>query len=89
MTLGHKQPQKLRSKLCNAKDKRETMDKNGVIYKINCNECNKDYIGETGKELRKRITERINAVRRCDISQQSTDTYEQRIAVLTGVGQQF
>ena len=43
-----------------------SMDKKGVIYKIKYNECNKEYIGETGKELRKRITRRIN----CNITRE-------------------
>ena len=46
----------LRSKVCNVKDKRVTMDRNGVIYEIECNKYNKEYIGETSKELRKIIT---------------------------------
>ena len=59
------------------------MDKNRVIYEIKCNECSKEYIGETGKELRKkRISEHKN-------TQQSTNTSEQRIVVLTGMSQQF
>ena len=36
------------------------MDRNGVIYSIKCKVCQTEYIGETGKELRK------NAVRRRD-----------------------
>ena len=47
-------------------DKGETIDQNGIIYIRIGNECNKEYIGETGKELRERITEHKNAVRRCD-----------------------
>ena len=38
------------------------MDRNYVIYSIKC----KDYRAEAGKELRKRITEKKNAVRRRD-----------------------
>ena len=28
------------------------MDKNGVIYRMKCNECNKEYIVETGKKTK-------------------------------------
>ena len=52
----------LTSKLFAAKDRRETMGNNRVIYKIKCNERNKEYIGETGKELKKRIIEHKNGV---------------------------
>ena len=34
----------------------------GVIYKIKCKECNHAYIGETGKELYKRVSEHKLAV---------------------------
>ena len=46
----------------------ETIDKNGVIHKILCYECNKEYIGKTEKELRKRITEhtKMQDEGRCD-----------------------
>ena len=74
--MGHKPAHTLRYKW-------ETMDKTGVICKIKCYECNKEYIEETRKELRKRITEHKNALQR------STNTSEQRITVLTGMGQQF
>ena len=37
------------------------MDRNGVIYPIKCKDCRTEYIRETGKKLRKRITEHKNA----------------------------
>ena len=40
------------------------MDRNGVIYSIKRKDCQAEYIGETGEELRKGITEHNNAVRR-------------------------
>ena len=64
--IGHKPAHTLRSELRIIKNKRELMDKNGVIYSIKCKVCQGEYIGETGKELRKRITEHKNAVRRRD-----------------------
>jgi hypothetical protein len=64
--LGHKPAHTLRSKLCSVKDRREQMDRNGVVYKIKCKQCDAEYIGETGKEMNKRITEHKNAVRRKD-----------------------
>ena len=61
---GHKPAHTLRSELCTVKDKREVIDRNGVIYSIKCKDCKAEYIGETRKELRKRITEHKNAERR-------------------------
>ena len=64
--LGHHLTHTLESKLSKLKDMRPDSDKCGVIYKIKCNECNHVYIGETGKELYKRVSEHKLAVRRGD-----------------------
>ena len=64
--LGHHLTHTLESKLSKLKDMRPDSDKCGVIYKIKCNECNHVYIGETGKELYKRVSEHKLAVRRVD-----------------------
>ena len=39
------------------KDKVEKQKKVGVVYKIPCSQCEKVYIGETGRQLGTRITE--------------------------------
>ena len=39
------------------KDRVKTIDKCNVVYKIDCNNCTKEYIGETGRNLRTRIDE--------------------------------
>ena len=49
INLGHKQANTLRSELCRVKDKREPMDRNGLIYSIKCKDCQAEYIGETEK----------------------------------------
>jgi len=64
--LGHRSNHTLCNQLSKLKDKRNVSDKCGVIYEIECNDCNKVYIGETGKELHKRIREHQLAVRRQD-----------------------
>ena len=45
------------------KDKIPENDKNSVVYKIECNDCNSCYIGETGRQLHTRITEHKSYVR--------------------------
>jgi hypothetical protein len=35
--------------MCKLKDKRQTEDQAGVVYKIDCNDCNAVYVGETGR----------------------------------------
>nr|VZI11296.1 unnamed protein product [Spirometra erinaceieuropaei] len=37
-----------------------------VIYRIRCNSCEANYIGETGKRLQTRVGEHMRAVRRMD-----------------------
>ena len=64
--LGHRTTNSIKSKLPSAKDKRTTMERTGVVYCIQCEDCETKYIGETGKELHKRLTEHKNAVHRHD-----------------------
>lgn len=47
----------LRKQLIHLKDKIATNDKCGVVYKINCVDCQNHYIGETGRNLKTRIKE--------------------------------
>ena len=42
------------------------LKKKGIVYEIPCKECDKRYIGETGRTLNKRITEHKLAVKRGD-----------------------
>ena len=47
----------LRQVLVQPKDKVDKQKKAGVVYKIPCNQCEKVYIGEKGRQLGTRITE--------------------------------
>ena len=47
----------LRSILVSPKDKDDTLEKCGVVYQIECNECEEAYIGETERQMGKRLTE--------------------------------
>lgn len=66
---------KMANKVCNTlsmvftktKDRIATVDKNNVIYKIDCGDCNKVYIGQTSKKLETRITQHGK-----DVERQST-----------------
>ena len=47
----------LRNCLVHPKDKRNTMDTTGVVFKVPCASCNVVYVGETGRKLSTRISE--------------------------------
>ena len=68
--LSNKASNTLFNKLSNVKQKRTKLEKTGAIYKINCNDCNNVYIGESGKQLRERVKQHEAAVRNNNISYQ-------------------
>ena len=47
----------IRSQLVTPKDKTSKLDKAGIIYRIDCQDCNQHYVGETERPLQKRLTE--------------------------------
>ena len=57
LTLASRTTKTLRNVFCKLKDKSEPMDKTDVIYKIDCNDCDEYYIGETNRNLNKRVGE--------------------------------
>jgi len=59
----HAQLQKI---LSNPKDPVTQEEKTGVIYNIQCKECDSHYVGQTGRRLAERIHEHQLAVRRHD-----------------------
>ena len=38
-------------------------NKQGIVYKIPCNQCNLSYVGQTGKSLQKRISQHKYCIR--------------------------
>ena len=47
----------IRSHLVHPKDKTNKIDQSGVIYQIECQDCDQSYIGETERNLHKRLKE--------------------------------
>ena len=54
----------LRQQLVHPKDKRSHMDTAGVLYRISCKQCPRNYIGETGRRLGVRIKEHQDDVKK-------------------------
>ena len=56
----------LRSRLVKVKQAMPSSKKKGVIYEIPCKDCPCVYLGETGRTLEKRLSERKAAVKKND-----------------------
>ena len=52
----------IRSIIVHPKDKIEKENKTGVVYQIPCTNCEKTYIGETGRDLKTRMSEHMKDV---------------------------
>ena len=64
--VAHKPYVTLRKLLSKSKDKIDLSKKTNVVYQVNCGDCNKFYVGQTGRRLETRITEHKAAIRRHD-----------------------
>ena len=53
----------VRKRLCTNKFENHIDEEKPGVYVINCKDCNLSYVGETGRQLSKRISEHKNAVR--------------------------
>ena len=68
-----------------AKDKTENLKKCGTVYHIHCDQCNKQYIGETSLVLETRIKEHLSsrdssAVREhCQLTGHSVDSSKTKV----------
>ena len=67
--VAHKPITTLRHLLTNVKDKDEPKNRQGAVYKIKCSNCQASYIGETGRNLKTRLTEHKRATRNGDVKQ--------------------
>ena len=43
--------------MVNAKDKRDELEKSGVVYSMRCNDCDQVYVGETARNAKVRAKE--------------------------------
>jgi len=64
--VAHKPTTTLRHLLTNVKDRDEPNIRQGAVYKIKCSDCQASYIGETGRNLKTRLTEHKRATRNGD-----------------------
>ena len=57
IATGVKPYSTLRNTFVHPKDKRDTLEKCDVVYRIPCHNCDQVYIGETGRPLKVRMEE--------------------------------
>ena len=57
VAVHHRPYNTIRSRLVHPKDKVNKVDRAGVVYHIQCSDCNVTYVGETERVLKKRLTE--------------------------------
>ena len=62
-----KPQQTIRQLLVRPKDRDKPEDKTGVVYRIDCEECEASYIGQTGRQLKERIKEHRRATEKGNI----------------------
>ena len=84
VTLFHKPFNFLRSQLVHVKDKTENLKKCGAIYHIHCEQCDKDYVGETSRLLETRVKEHLSrnssAVHEhCQLTDHSVDSSKTKV----------
>jgi len=84
VTIVHKPVNSLRSQLIHVKDKTENLKKCGTVYHIHCNQCNKQYVGETSRVLETRIKEHLSrdssAVHKhCQLTGHSVDSSKTKV----------
>ena len=79
--VAHKAGPSLRQSLCHLKDRQTFSNQKGVIYKIAC-KCGKCYVGETYRQLGKRLSEHQGDVRnssQCSALTSHSESYLQEI----------
>ena len=67
LKVAMKPQQTLRQMLGTPKDKDDLLDKAGVVYQIECKDCEASYVGQTGRHLRERVKEHTKALEKGNI----------------------
>ena len=64
ITLGFKFTKTVKNIVCKLKNRRNNLEKAGVVHKIECKECQSNSVGETGRCLQDMINEHKKDVRK-------------------------
>ncbi|KYM93779.1 hypothetical protein ALC62_15623 [Cyphomyrmex costatus] len=60
--VSFRSPNKMKKYIKVQKDSRLHTSKNNVVYKIQCNDCDASYVGQTSRQLKTRINEHRNHI---------------------------
>ena len=74
VNIAHLPTRKLKNELCHLKDKRKVGEKAGVVYKLDCKDCDARYVGETGRQVQDRMIEHQRDIANKKRYQKSTST---------------
>ena len=66
LKLAFRPSRTMRQTLVRVKNKIPPEKKKGVVYEVPCQDCGEVYVGETGRTLKKRISEHKQAVKKGD-----------------------
>lgn len=72
--IAEKPPHKVRSLFSKLKDKLPITDTSGCVYRLNCNDCEKCYIGETIQKLKSRIQQHKNSCSDLNLNKNNAKT---------------
>ena len=64
--VAHKPSDTMRQLISRPKDKTDKMERRNVVYRIGCQDCGCQYIGQTGRKLSTRLNEHKAAIHRHD-----------------------
>ena len=93
-TIVHKPFNSLRSQLVRVKDKTENLKKCGTVHHIHCEQCDKEYVGETSRLLetrvKKHLSRNFSAVHEhCKLTGHSVDSSKTKVLATENTGNTF
>ena len=76
--VAHKPITTLRQLLTNVKDKDESRNRQGAVFKVNCSDCHASCFGEIDRNLTTRLTEHKRATRKGDANNLTAEHHQLR-----------
>ncbi|VDL95531.1 unnamed protein product [Schistocephalus solidus] len=87
--ITHRPDSTIRNIVMRPKAPLPRFETSNIIYRIQCDSCEVNYVGETGKRLQTRVTDHVRAVRRrthCPLWRKTVHTFAFENAEILGRG---